>query len=426
MKCQNLVLKVASRCNLNCTYCYMYNMDDKSYKLQPKLMSDRIVDATIKKSFNHCKDNNIKEFLFAFHGGEPLLQKKSFYIDFVDKCKKLFSNEVNVYYSIQTNGTLLTKEWASLFNDLKIQIGVSLDGVREVNDINRLYKKDKSSFDDVLKGIENALQFDYHKKSLGLLTVINPHTDPLALYDLVKDKLISNIDFLFPYNTYDSRPEGYDPMDISETPYADWLITIFDFWYKDQDDYKPNVRMFKGFIECLLGGEYPNDLFGSYQNGLLVIETNGEIEAVDYLKSCGDNFTKTNMNILTNDISESSNSDLIELYYNCHTRLSQQCSNCIMMEICGGGNLTSRFSKQNGFDNASLFCKDYFKLINHIQNIVFKDLPDHIVDQFNLVVLPFKESWNNSIFQSSDYNSPNSYLESFRSFQQTQHALFTK
>ena len=41
----NLVVKVASRCNLNCTYCYVYNMGDNSYKLQPKFMSIE----TIKK-----------------------------------------------------------------------------------------------------------------------------------------------------------------------------------------------------------------------------------------------------------------------------------------------------------------------------------------------------------------------------------------
>ena len=33
------VVKVASRCNLNCSYCYMYNLADRTYRDQPKLMS---------------------------------------------------------------------------------------------------------------------------------------------------------------------------------------------------------------------------------------------------------------------------------------------------------------------------------------------------------------------------------------------------
>ena len=43
-----LVLKVASRCNLNCSYCFMYNLGDTTYKKQPKFMSDTTVDNILK------------------------------------------------------------------------------------------------------------------------------------------------------------------------------------------------------------------------------------------------------------------------------------------------------------------------------------------------------------------------------------------
>ena len=52
----NLVVKVASRCNLNCTYCYVYNMGDNSYKLQPKFMSietiKKIIVGTLQRGEN--------------------------------------------------------------------------------------------------------------------------------------------------------------------------------------------------------------------------------------------------------------------------------------------------------------------------------------------------------------------------------------
>ena len=47
LQCRNLLLKVVSRCNLNCTYCYMYNGGDETYKKQPKFMSDEVVDALL-------------------------------------------------------------------------------------------------------------------------------------------------------------------------------------------------------------------------------------------------------------------------------------------------------------------------------------------------------------------------------------------
>ena len=88
-------------------------------------------------------------------------------------------------------------------------------------------------------------------------------------------------------------PENFQ---LNNTPYADWLIDFYNIWDKDIE--RPKVRMFNGFIECMFGEEYPTDLFGNYKNGLLVIETNGDIEAVDYLKACGDNFTKTKLKML--------------------------------------------------------------------------------------------------------------------------------
>ena len=32
------VVKVASRCNLDCTYCYEYNLGDDTWKHQPRFM----------------------------------------------------------------------------------------------------------------------------------------------------------------------------------------------------------------------------------------------------------------------------------------------------------------------------------------------------------------------------------------------------
>src|SRR6476619_3302013 len=85
IKCRSLVLKVASRCNLNCTSCYMYNMGDSTYKNQPKVMSDAVVDGILQKTLLHCQRHNIEEFLFIFHGGEPLLAGFEFYEKFASK-----------------------------------------------------------------------------------------------------------------------------------------------------------------------------------------------------------------------------------------------------------------------------------------------------------------------------------------------------
>ena len=40
-----VLVKLASRCNLNCDYCYVYQMGDESWRNQPKRMTGGTVEA---------------------------------------------------------------------------------------------------------------------------------------------------------------------------------------------------------------------------------------------------------------------------------------------------------------------------------------------------------------------------------------------
>lgn len=373
LRINSLLIKVASKCNLNCKYCYMYNLKDNSYTNQPRLMSYETAHNVIRKVYKHCVENNISEFLFVFHGGEPLLQPKEFFIDFVSFAGRVFGTETKLYFAIQSNGSLLSNEIAELFDKLKIQIGISLDGDKSTNDVNRLYKNGRSSYNDVIIGLNNSLKFDYHKRSLGILTVINLDVDPKDTYDFFKGINVPRMDFLFPYYTWDSYPLIHRIKDNKFTPYADWLIKIFDLWYDDKEQH-PDIRMFSGFIRSFLGEEYPDDQFGCYPNSLLVVEANGEIEPIDYLKACYEDITKTGLNINKNEISDANMIPLIVLYYNSHKAVCSICKCCPLLSICGGTVLPARYSDKNGFDNVSIYCKDIVKLLVHIQNKIIDSM----------------------------------------------------
>ena len=40
-----IVLKIAQRCNLNCTYCYVYNRGDDSWRGRPPIISVDVIEA---------------------------------------------------------------------------------------------------------------------------------------------------------------------------------------------------------------------------------------------------------------------------------------------------------------------------------------------------------------------------------------------
>ncbi len=391
LNCKALLIKSASRCNLNCTYCYMYNTGDLSYKTQPKFISDETVDKIIYRVIEHCREHDINNFLFSFHGGEPMLAGIEFHDKFIRKANDLLlKNNVEPIYSIQSNGTLISEEWCDFLENHQVITGVSIDGTKENNDKFRIDHKGKGSYDRIIKGIKTLVGFsEDSRKRAGILSVINLSDNPLEVYEHFKSLNVPLIDFLFPLYNYDNNPnKDYKQ---GETPYADWLLKIFYKWFNDKDFNRPIIRTFSGFIEVVLGGRFPVDFYGSTQSDLLVIETNGEIEAVDALKICGHRFTKSGANVHTHSFDEALKTPLASTYHLSHQQLPLKCQKCDINEICGGGYLPTRYKSSNGFNNETIYCKDLLKLITTIQNEVINQMPNNLRRNLNLDYLNHNE-----------------------------------
>jgi uncharacterized protein len=143
MKITSLIVKVASRCNLNCTYCYMYNMGDETYKSQPKIMSNITVENLLYRMKEHSDLHNIDNMSIVFHGGEPMLTGMPFYENFLARAKNILPETVQVDYLMQTNGVLLTEEWCAFLKEKNIVVGISMDSTPESNDKYRIYHNGK-------------------------------------------------------------------------------------------------------------------------------------------------------------------------------------------------------------------------------------------------------------------------------------------
>jgi uncharacterized protein len=379
----------------------MYNKGDGTFKSQPKFMSENIVDNILKKTLSHCVDNNLPSFMFAFHGGEPLLASKQFYKDFVAKCNAMFLLKgIQPVYSMQTNGMLITDEWCNLFEELEIYASISIDGDKSTHDDYRIDFKGKGTYDRVIKGLRRLQRkfqgIDSYK--VNLLSVINTKADPIEQYEHFRNLGgINNVDFLFPDSNYE-----YNEIEATETPIADYLIPIFDRWFCEEEK-TIGIRLFKTFINMILGFEnFSTDSYGSLENKILVIETDGAIESVDVLKICGHGFTKNDYNILWNDLEDALQEPLIDLYYYSHVNLCDQCKSCPLSTICGGGYLPHRYSKLNGFDNPSVYCKDLAKLICHIQNSIVNEFPNDVRELTGINPL----NWDQLHAYVSQYQSP--------------------
>lgn len=385
--CRTYVLKVASRCNLNCSYCYMYNKGDNSWRSQPKVMSDQTVVHLLERIKEHYGPGEGKRHVvLSFHGGEPLFASKEFFRFFIAKANEILPPAgIQPLFSIQTNATLIDEEWCEIFYDNNFDIGVSLDGKKEINDQYRVYHNGKGSYDDVMKGIEQIRAYKDLSDGMGFLIVVNHEADPHETYDFFKQ--FGSFDFLLPDYHHDEKSELVGE---GKTTYAEWMIKVFDRWFHDPD--RPRIRYFDGLVESILGGNYGVDTLGDVHNDLIVIETNGGYEAVDALKICGDGFTKAGANVATESIDEALQTDLANLYQRSHSMLAAKCEQCLIKQVCGGGYLPHRYSKAKGFNNPSVYCTDLMKLITHVQNSLLDAIPEEVLSLTDVRKITFEEA----------------------------------
>ena len=124
VKINHIICKVASICNLSCDYCYVFNKRDKSYKRQANLMSLAVADTFVMRLEEYLSLNTANVSI-TFHGGEPLLEDKNFYVRIAQKLEKFNSR---VFLNIQTNGTIIDEEWCKIFNQFNLSVGISIDG----------------------------------------------------------------------------------------------------------------------------------------------------------------------------------------------------------------------------------------------------------------------------------------------------------
>lgn len=358
--------KIVSRCNLDCKYCYVYNAGDTSWLQQPKTMSIEVIEQLGIRINEHAQLYGLKSVTLILHGGEPLLAGETYFRQFVSIIREKVSDQTKIDFYVQTNGTLITPDFAETLVNLNIKVGLSLDGPREINDMNRLYHNGKSSFNRAYRGLQIMRSNKYRSNLAGILTTINLTADPIRVYTGLLELGCSNIDLMLPHGNWTSPPPGKEAP-YTDTPYADWLIPIFDRWY-GHDNSSVQIRFFSEILQLLEIGQNRYEALGLTPVNVVVVESDGQLEGIDTLKSAYNGAASTGLNLFTNSFTDVLQQPGILARQIGVLALHDTCVKCPIHKICGGGYYPHRYKQNSGFKNPSIYCSDLTKLISYIQS----------------------------------------------------------
>lgn len=355
-----LILKVASRCNLNCTYCYVYNKGDTTWRRRPPLMSDTVFDAAIRCAEEHCRSVGDRSLSISFHGGEPTLVGVSRFRAWCAAARERLSG-IEVSLSIQTNGTLLGEEWIRAFRDHNVGVGVSVDGPPDVHDRHRVDHAGRGSHAAMARGLGLLRAAGVQH---GVLCVIPLGQDPLRVHRHLVDLGAPVVTYLWPDFTHDTI--GPVREEFGPTPCADFLIPVFDAWAASPDEIQ--VRDLENISRVVLGGRSRIETIGNPAPHYFFVEADGSIEGLDALRVCENGISDTHLDVLTSDfaaVRRAGGLHALSVFEG--MPLPQACHGCPEALTCAGGHLPHRFSAVRRFDNPSVWCADLLKVFAHVR-----------------------------------------------------------
>jgi uncharacterized protein len=351
-----VVLKVAAPCNLNCTYCYVYNARDQTFRNRPGMLDDEMARRVVERLKRYCDSRPNHRISICLHGGEPLLIGKERLRRLVALLRTEMGERLGSL-SLQTNAVLVGRSWAELLRELRLSVSVSLDGPARIHDAERVDRRGRGTHARTVAGIRNLLQAGMR---VCALCVVRPGESGADVYHYMRSIGLRDLDFLLPDISHDDWYGHYGH--FPPTAVADFLIAAAEAWLTE-DNPDVSIRFLADIFRLALGGGQETDAFGGGPMSYVVIETDGSIQANDALRVCEEALGETGLNVMHNDLNELGNArPLVRDLVAGVISKPDACRSCPELDTCGGGYMPHRYSRANGFNNPSVWCADILKV----------------------------------------------------------------
>jgi uncharacterized protein len=351
-----LIKPAGAACNMRCRYCFYL----EKQKLHPE-KSGVMGRDVLEKMCRSYLSQPLSRHLFIWQGGEPLVAGLDFFREAVGLQKRYApcgTVGATVENFVQTNGTLITRDWARFFREEDFLVGVSLDGPEELHDTYRTDSSGRGSYGRVLRGLALLKEAGCR---VNILTVVTGSSARHAknIFTLLCDMGFEHQQYI-PCVEFDRAGQPL-PWTVGSDAWGGFLIDLGDAWsgraYLDI-----SIRYFDSLLSRLLFGTPRLCHMGSDCRQYLVVERTGDIYPCDFF---------VDRHFLLGRAGQTPWRQMLESpafrHFGANKRKrARTCRTCTYQTLCGGDCLKHRMREGRFVPNQqSWLCEGYKAFLAH-------------------------------------------------------------
>lgn len=354
---------VGPDCNLACAYCF-YRPKKRLFRHPHPRMHRHVLERFVK---SHLRLHPGPEVPFAWQGGEPLLAGLGFFEEAVRlQCRHAPPGKT-AHNALQTNATLIDRDFARFFARNGFLLGVSLDGPASCHDAFRRRRDGGPTHGAVMAGLELLRS---HGVAFNVLCAVHAanQDQPEEVYRFLRDAAgATHIQFIPIVGCGEAGGAGPDgagglgPASVDAAAFGGFLSAVWDLWRREDVG-----RVFVGHFDAALAAHLgqPGGLCAMARDcgRALVLEHDGSLYACDHFVDaahCLGSLARAPLPELV------AGPVLAAFARRKAGGLPEACRACALAFACGGGCPKDRFAASPGGPAAQYLCPGLTAFLTH-------------------------------------------------------------
>lgn len=345
-----LIKPVSGNCNLSCQYCFYHDETSKRTQRSYGMMSEETIESVIKAALEYASGR----CTFCFQGGEPMLAGLAFFNNVVELEKRFNIHNITIDNAIQTNGTLITDDWAQFFVKNHFLIGVSLDGY---DSLHNLYRRDTNGLETHKEIMKNIKLLQKHDAEFNILTVVTAQTakNIAKVYRFFRHSGFNYQQYIPCLDPIGEKRGGHK-YSLSPELYLRFLRTLFDLWITDIANGEfVYIRYFDNLMAMLLRQPPENCGNRGVCSPQFAIEADGSVFPCDFYML--DEYRLGN--VKENNFMEIEEARRKSGFIHYSSYLCDECMKCELLRYCRGGCRRERINGTENNSGINYYCSAY-------------------------------------------------------------------